>query len=105
GEDPEQAAVREVGEEIGLDVANRLWPLRYEYGYATAEEPPERQAEWPPGTERIAVTGFVADAPPDFQPALDWEHDDHRWCSVDEAVTLFYWPDVGQALEQILSRA
>jgi hypothetical protein len=79
-----------------------LWPVRYEYGYDAYEEPPERRAEWPPGAERIAVTGFIAEAPPRFEPTLNWEHDDYRWCSREDAVALFYWPDVGQALEKLL---
>lgn len=105
GERAEQAAVRELGEEIGLDAAGRFWPVRYEYAYDAAGEPPERRAEWPPGTERIAVTGFIVEAPPDFEPTLDWEHDDYRWCSFNEAVALFYWPDVGEALEELWRRA
>lgn len=104
-EDAEQAAMRELREELGLDATGRFWPVRYQYGYAAAEEPPERRAQWPPGTERIAVTGFIVEAPPDFEPSSNWEHDDYRWCSLDEAVALFYWPDVGEALEELWRRA
>jgi dATP pyrophosphohydrolase len=104
GEGAEQAALRELREEIAFD-AGRFWPVRYEYGYAAAEEPPERQAQWPPGTERIAVTGFIVEVPPDFEPTLNWEHNDYRWCSLEEAATLFHWPDVGEALEELWRRA
>src|SRR2546429_1235066 len=62
-EAPEDAALRELREELELDAAGRFWPVRYEYDYAAAEAPPERQAQWPPGTERIAVTGFIVEAP------------------------------------------
>lgn len=105
GEDAEQAAVRELREEIDLDATHRFWPVRYEYGYAAAKEPPERQAQWPSGTERIAVTGFIVEAPPDFEPTLNWEHDGYRWCRFDQAVALFHWPDVGEALEELVNRA
>jgi 8-oxo-dGTP pyrophosphatase MutT (NUDIX family) len=105
GEAPEDAALRELREEVELDAAGRFWPVRYEYGYAAAEEPPERRAQWPPGTERIAVTGFIVEAPPDFQPTLNWEHDDHRWCSLEGAIALFRWPDVGKALEELWRQA
>jgi dATP pyrophosphohydrolase len=101
GEDAELAALRELREEIDLDAAGRFWPVRNEYGYAAAEEPPERRAQWPPGTERIAVTGFIVEAPTDFEPTLNGEHDDYRWCSLEEAVALFHWPDVGEALAEL----
>jgi dihydroneopterin triphosphate diphosphatase len=105
GEGPEQAALRELREELQLDAAGRFWPFCYQYGYAAAEEPPERQAQWPPGTERIAVTGFIVEASADFEPTLNLEHDDYRWCSREEAVALFRWPDVGAALEELWRRA
>jgi dATP pyrophosphohydrolase len=104
GENAEQAAIRELREELELDAEGLLWPVRYAYGYAAAEEPPSRRAEWPPGTDRIAVTGFIVEAPPDFEPTLNWEHDDYRWCSFDEAVALFRWPDVGAALRTLWAR-
>jgi dihydroneopterin triphosphate diphosphatase len=105
GEDADQAALRELREEIGLDAAGRFRSVRLEYSYAAAEEPLERQAQWPPGTERIAVTGFIVEAPADFEPTLNWEHDRYRWCRLDEAVALFHWPDVGAALEELWRRA
>ena len=105
GEDAEQAALRELREELDLDAAGRLWPVRHEYSYAAAEEPPVRRAEWPPGTERIAVTGLIAEAPPGFEPTLNREHDDYRWCTFDEAVLLFRWPDVGDALRELWGKA
>src|SRR5438067_1481114 len=67
GEDAEAAALRELREELALDATGRLWPQRYEYGYPAADDTPERRAQWPPGTERIAVTGFVVEVPPDFE--------------------------------------
>jgi len=102
GENAEQAAIRELREELDLDARELLWPVRHEYGYAAAEESLERRAEWPPGTERIAVTGFIVEAPPDFEPTLNWEHDDFRWCALDEVVALYRWPDVGAALRELL---
>jgi dATP pyrophosphohydrolase len=105
GESAEQAALREVQEELALDAAGHFWPVRYEYGYAAAEEPPERQGEWPPGTQWIKVTGFIVEAPEDFEPTLNHEHDEYRWSSRNEAVEQFHWPDVGEALEELWRRA
>jgi dihydroneopterin triphosphate diphosphatase len=105
GEQPEEAALRELQEELQLDAAGRLWPVSYEYGYPAADEPPERRAEWPPGTDWITVTAYVVEAPADFEPILNPEHDEYRWCSEDQAVALFHWPDVGAALEALLRKA
>ena len=105
GESAEEAALRELREELQLDATGRFWRARYEYGYPAAEEPPERQAQWPQGTEWIAVTAFIVEAPADFEPTLNFEHDDYRWCSRKEAVASFHWPDVGEALEELWRRA
>ena len=104
GEGPEDAALRELQEELELDADGRFWPVRYAYGYPATEEPPERQAQWPPGTESISVTGFIVEAPDDFEPTLNVEHDDYRWCSREDAIALFHWPDVGAALEELWRR-
>jgi 8-oxo-dGTP pyrophosphatase MutT (NUDIX family) len=101
GEQPVEAAVRELREELDLEGAGRFWPVRYEYGYPASEEPPDRRAEWPPGTEWIAVTAFIVEAPPDFEPALNIENDDYRWCTLADAMDLFHWPDVGKALAEL----
>lgn len=102
GESPEEAAIRELQEELALDATGRFWPVRYEYGYPAADEPRERQAQWPPGTEWITVTGYIVEASDDFEPTLNFEHDDYRWCSRDEAIALFRWSDVGEALKSLL---
>lgn len=105
GEGPEEAALRELDEELAFNATGRFWPVRYEYGYPASDEPPERQAEWPPGTEWITVTAFIVEAPADFEPTLNDEHDGYRWCSRSDAVGLFRWPEVGEALEQLWGRA
>jgi len=105
GEGPEAAALRELQEELGLDADGRFWPVRYEYGYPAAEEPPERRAQWPRGTDWIIVTAFIVEADADFEPTLNFEHDQYRWCSREEAVRIFRWPDVGEALQELWRRA
>jgi 8-oxo-dGTP pyrophosphatase MutT (NUDIX family) len=105
GEGPEAAALRELQEELALDASGRFWPVRYEYGYPAADEPPERRAQWPPATDWITVTAFIVEADADFEPTLNFEHDRYRWCSREEAVRLFRWPDVGEALQELWRRA
>jgi dATP pyrophosphohydrolase len=79
GESFADAAARELREETGLDV--RPAPIDHRFCY-----------------EQVTVECFVADAPPGWEPQLDWEHDDYRWCSATEAEALLYWPEPKRVL-------
>jgi 8-oxo-dGTP pyrophosphatase MutT (NUDIX family) len=91
GESDEEAALRELREETGLSEGAELDPPRHSYSYPVLEEPPNRRVLYPPETESISVVCFRVDAPPGWEPILNWEHDESRWCSADEAVTLLRW--------------
>lgn len=90
GESAAEAAARELLEETCL--AAEPVAVGEPYAYPVAEEP-ERIPLFPAGTLAIAVTSFVVDATPGWEPTLDWEHDDYRWCSVTEACSLLHWPE------------
>jgi len=45
----------------------------------------------------------LLDADERYEPSLNWEHDEYRWCSVGEAVELLRWPTVAAALQAMLS--
>jgi 8-oxo-dGTP pyrophosphatase MutT (NUDIX family) len=49
----------------------------------------------------ITVHTFIVDVPPGWEPALNEEHDDYRWCTQDEAVELLYWPEPKEVLRTI----
>jgi 8-oxo-dGTP pyrophosphatase MutT (NUDIX family) len=74
GESYADAAVRELEEETGLvaDVAS----LERTFAY-----------------EGIHVESFLAEAPPGWEPTLDWEHDEYRWVSPAQAAELLFWPE------------
>jgi 8-oxo-dGTP pyrophosphatase MutT (NUDIX family) len=103
GETAEEAARRELREETGLE-APVVAPFSVvEYMYPLTEEPAARRAAYDPAVAEVTVTCFVADAPDDWEPKLDWEHDDHRWCSLAEAAGMLRWPETARALAESLA--
>ena len=75
GETDAEAAARELREETGLEPGafERLGDFAYGVG--------------------VTSSCFVADAPADWEPQLNDEHTEHRWCSCEEAEALLYWPE------------
>ena len=91
GEEPDVAARRELREETGLDAEVAALALELEYGLE--DEPPEVRARFAPEVTSVSVAMFVAEAPAGWEPVLDWEHVEHRWCSADDAVRQLRWPE------------
>ncbi len=95
----ESAAHRELFEETGF-APPRLIASDH---VATFPIPSARRSRYAPGTERItehafaAVLGEAADPP---SPTLSGEHDAWRWCSLNEAAAILYWPNNVEALRR-----
>ena len=92
GEEPDGAAIRELREETGLEVASleRLG----EFAYVREDWESE------PGL-RVHVAAFLVDVEPGWEPTLNEEHDDYRWLPRDEAATLLFWPEPAQLLRAL----
>jgi 8-oxo-dGTP pyrophosphatase MutT (NUDIX family) len=98
GESYADAAARELREETGLEAP--IVDLERHVVYRLEEWEPRYRPE---GGE-IHVEFFLAEAPPGWEPQLDWEHDDYRWCSVEEAAILLFWPEPCEVLEELAAR-
>ena len=90
GEKPESAAVREVGEETGLDLA-RLYAITVQPFYL-----PKLGIV----TAAVVFAAFV-DEPGDAK--LSDEHDASEWLSIEAAAARFVWPRSRTALAEIHS--
>lgn len=95
GETDEQAALRELREETGLDARGRVASQRCTFSYTVAGGALHT-------AEVTHVSCFRVDAPRSWEPQLDWEHDESRWCDLDEAVRLLHWPLVARALSRLV---
>jgi 8-oxo-dGTP pyrophosphatase MutT (NUDIX family) len=82
GETPAAAAARELFEETGF-VAKPA-PLDRSFTYDAA-----------------SVHTFAVDVPEQWEPELNDEHDDYRWCSQDDAVALLFWPEPKELLRAL----
>jgi lipoyl(octanoyl) transferase len=103
GETAAAAAARELREETGL-------VAEVGHGVAAVEyvDPRTREAAAPPSLHdpevvEVAVTCFLVSAPDGWEPALDWEHDRHRWCSAEEAYATLRWPGTARALRELVT--
>ena len=82
GETFAEAAVRELREETGLEA--EVEPLDRSFEYAG-----------------VQVEAFIVDVTPEWEPTLDWEHDEYRWLPRDEAADLLYWPEPAALLRSL----
>ena len=104
GETPAEAAARELIEEVGLEPESGLSELGLALEYDIAGEPPEVLARFAPSVESVTLHAFAAEAPVGWEPTLDAEHDDYRWCGLDEAVASMFYEAPRKALQETARR-
>jgi mutator protein MutT len=76
GETPEQAARREVMEEVGLTLENKRLRLIY-----------TNETHAP----RFKFYTYAATVDNEFDPELNWESSDHTWCDLDNLPAPLHW--------------
>lgn len=102
GEDAAAAAARELHEETGLRAP--IIDLERRYVYALDDEPPEVRARFADAVTEVAVTAFAAEAPSTWEPELDEEHVEYRWCGASEAIALLEYPEPRDAVRETVRR-
>jgi dATP pyrophosphohydrolase len=71
--------------------------LLEETGYAGAVE----SLGAPFRYDEVTVHPFIVDVPAGWEPKLNEEHDEYRWCSREDAVELLYWPEPKELLRTL----
>ena len=96
GETFAKAAARELREETGLDAA--VIDVRIAQTYRVPEE---MRSEYLAGIDEVAIENFAVEVPPGWEPVLNEEHDDYRWLTASEAISIAHWPETKQVLAAV----
>jgi diaminopimelate epimerase len=92
------AAVRELREETSLDAA--VQPVGYRYELRRPAEAETWDALYGRGVDAVPEEVFAAAAPEGWEPTLSWEHDEYRWCTLDEALALLRYEENREGLRR-----
>lgn len=101
GETESEAAIRELLEETGLPAGLSLIDLELRQTHPVGD----MRDHYPRGVVDISVANFAIEAPPDWEPVLNEEHESYRWCSLDEAFSALHWALAREALGEVARRS
>jgi 8-oxo-dGTP pyrophosphatase MutT (NUDIX family) len=90
GEAPDAAALRELGEETELTQPVRFAPIPLELGYRPVDD-----AGW------VTLHPYSVEVAAGWEPVLNEEHVEYRWCSELQAEELLEYPEPLDALRQV----
>lgn len=97
GEELAEAARRELFEETGF-IPLQLEKIDLSYSFPVADEWKHLYA---PDVKEITEYVFVAFVDAESEPVLDSrEHDQYKWCDIQEALELLTWPENKEALKR-----
>ena len=102
GEAIADGARRELREESGL-IGAALLDLGPPATYPLTSELRQRY-DYPEDLHEVTAYSFAAEAPAGWEPTLNEEHDEYRWATVEEAVTLLHWPEAREAVRRLAAR-
>jgi 8-oxo-dGTP pyrophosphatase MutT (NUDIX family) len=49
----------------------------------------------------VEVRAFLVDVASAWEPTLNEEHDDYRWCRSEDAAALFRWPETKELVRAL----
>ena len=99
GEEIVDGALRELREESGL-VGVDLLDLGSAVTYPITPELRQRY-DYPSDVREVTAYSFAARAPAGWEPTLNEEHDEYRWTTVEEALSLLHWPEAREAVRRL----
>lgn len=95
GETAHRAAVREIGEEVGLKLGDGsmlgMWALEQVNPFFLAER-----------DEIVLSPRFAVEVKPAWEPVLNEEHSAHRWIAGHQASRYFMWPGQVAAVREVI---
>ena len=95
GENPFDAAKRELKEETGI-IPEHIYELDYSY---TLPVDPKWRSYYAPNVNKVTEQLFIAEAKSTSKPSLSFEHNEYRWVGYTEGLNLLKWPKNKDALK------
>lgn len=99
GETFAAAAARELNEETGLEPETPLRRLDLVQRYPVGDDDRD---QYDASVTEVTLETYVADASDDWEPTLNEEHSEYRWCLPSIAEDLLFWPEAKVAVRTVV---